>query len=59
MTVIHNAYILVTGDTYSRRGTGQTDLPQLSDALVNEDWDSCNVSIWSRGNKHRVCNLFQ
>jgi hypothetical protein len=30
----------VTGDTCSRIGTRQADLPQLSDTLGNEDWDN-------------------
>jgi hypothetical protein len=28
---------------YSRIGTRQADLPQLSNALDNEGWESCNV----------------
>jgi hypothetical protein len=32
----------MTGDMYKRTGLVQTDLPHLSDALDNEDWDSCN-----------------
>jgi hypothetical protein len=44
------------GDTYNRIGTRQADLPQLSDALNREDWDSSNV-YGSRGNKNRVRNV--
>jgi hypothetical protein len=40
-------------DTYSRTGTRETDLPQLSDALVNEGWDNCYV-YGTRGDNDRV-----
>jgi hypothetical protein len=33
----------MTGDTYSRIGTRRIGLSQLSLALANEDWDSCDV----------------
>jgi hypothetical protein len=31
------------GDSCSIIGTRETDLAQVSDALDNENWDSCNL----------------
>jgi hypothetical protein len=45
----------MTGDTYSRIGTRQIGLPQLSLALANEDWDTCNV--YGVQQTRTVCNV--
>jgi hypothetical protein len=62
-----NADMLVTGDTCSGTGTRHASLAQLSRALDNEDWDSCDVygaektrtECVMRGKKtKRIVNIF-